>query len=742
MRGRLALLASAVGNVVGAYAASVDVFVGTAELGHLTPAAACPFGFVQAGPDTSERPDKFVSDWRHCAGYQHADPYVWRFSQTHLFGTGCLALGDVAVMPCVEGFDVVSVPARKVKDSERGEPGFYAVALDEGDVRIGCEVVARPHAAVYRFTWPSNSVARLLVDMDWGLGCVDDDKCFAKNVRSATCKITDLPSKDVSGGHRIWTWNDYEVHFAMSLSVPVRVVRTRREADGVRGVIRELDFGRLADGVLEVRIGLSSHSSEAAKRNLQSETSGRDFAELRRISAAEWSELLGRVELGEETPSDVRANFMSALYRAMIQPNDLGDVGEKPVYSTFSLWDTFRAAHPLYTLLTPERVPDFVTSLLDQCDRQGYLPIWSLGCGENHCMIGHHAVPVIVDACLKGLVPLEQVERAYRAVRQSLTVNHKPVNDGTWGLVKEDWDVLDRYGYYPFDKLSGWYEGRHVIGESVSRTVECAYDDACAARLATALGRTKDAAYFSRRAQNWRNVYDASVGFVRGKDSQGKWREPFNPFDIGLGPWLKNDFCEGNAYQYTWHVLHDPVGLVELLGGRRRAGERLDELFSARSASVDEASGDLNCTGCIGQYAHGNEPSHHIAYLYAYTDRPHRAADVIRQICMTQYFPRPNGLCGNDDCGQMAAWYVFSVLGFYPVDPCGGDYVIGAPQVPHAVVKFGAGRTLTVVARNLSSENRYVKSVTLDGKRIEGLVMRHADIVRGGTLEFEMGLAQ
>ena len=740
-KNRLSPLCTAVALLGGVAFADVDVFIGTAGVGHTTPAASVPFGFVQAGPDTSATADSFAGNWDHCAGYRHEDGFVWRFSQTHLFGTGCPSLGDIAVMPFVDGFDPVARAAEKLAETEGGAPGFYALSIREDGATIRCEVAALPHAAVYRFTFPQGRTARLLVDLDWGISPVGRGDCWGKYVFKSVFEPADVPVRGLRGGRKVWMWNGYETHFAMDFSSAATAMRTLRTGDGLRGEIRELTFGGLPGGVLEVRIGLSAGSAAAAARNLAAEASGKTFEAVRAEGAAAWKGLLGRIELSPDTPADVRANFESALYRTMVQPNDLGDVGGRPAYSTFSLWDTFRAAHPLYTVLVPERVPGMVESMLDQCDRQGYLPIWALGGDENHCQVGHHAVPVVVDAYLKGLLPSGQAERAYRAVRQSLTVNHKAINDGTWGLTKEDWDVLDRYGYYPYDKLTGVYRGDVVKGESVSRTLECAYDDACAARFAAALGKADDARFFGRRAGYWKNVYDASVGYVRGRDSKGNWREPFSPYAMGAGPWRDNDFCEGNSHQFTWHVMHDPAGLVELLGGKVRAGERLDELFSARATDHAVDGDDTNCTGCIGQYAHGNEPSHHVAYMYAYTDRPWRTADIVREVFDRLYRPAPDGLCGNDDCGQMAAWYVFSALGFYPLDPCGGEYVLGAPQVPMAQVKVGGEgerRTFRVFAKGLSKANKYVKSVTLNGKPVADRKIRHADIVKGGELVFEM----
>ena len=719
-------------------AVAANVFIGTDGKGNTTPAACVPFGMVQAGPDTSPSPDRFEPGKAHTGGYDYRDGWVWRFSQMHVSGTGCCAFGDFGVLPYADGFDGGHRPAKLVKESERAEPGFYSVSIDEDGSPIAVEIAALAKSAVYRFRYPAGRRAKLLFDLDWGLSGPDPDSCFGRKVYWSKCRFAS--PKAFFGGRKAKIWNDYTVHFACETSRPVLSRRQIRPADGLRGEIWELDFGPLEDGVLELRIGLSFGSEEKAAGNLAAGAKGMDIESVRRKSARDWEAVLSRVELDPATPRETAENFRSALYRLCLQPNDLADEDARPAYSTLSLWDTFRAAHPFYTILVPERVPGMVNSMLDQYDRQGYLPIWALGGGENHCMIGHHAVPVIVDACLKGFPGIDH-ERAFSAIKDSLTKNHDPVGDGTWGLMKEDWDILDKYGYYPFDRMRGSYRGRPVRGESVSRTLECAYDDACAARLARFLGKMDDEAFFSRRAGNWRNVYDPSTGFMRGRDSRGNWREPFSPWALGAGPWRDNDFCEGNSWQYTWHVMQDAEGLIGAMGGRDKFVARLESLFAARPLTeADGASYDVS--GLIGQYAHGNEPSHHVIYFFALAGRPDLTAKWVREVCETQYHPRPDGLTGNDDCGQMAAWYVFSALGFYPFDPCGGEYVLGAPQLPkvtlHCTPTSNSNTSFTVIAKNLSKENKYVKSVTLNGRSVVDWKIRHADIVKGGELVFEM----
>lgn len=730
MMGMLAAICATV-----AAGGSVDPLIGTSGLGHVTPAATVPFGLVQAGPDTSRNPDRFSPDWAHTCGYQHTDTNLWRFSLSHLSGTGCPSLGDIGLILYTGSFNPLTDPATLCKDTERAVPGYYAVTYREKRAHIEMETTASEHCAAFRFRIEGAKEPKLLLDLDWGIGAPGRGDCWGKYVKSSHCVF---PSPfAVRGGRRVFNWNDYEIHFAMTFSHPVMSRRKLRDGDGVRGEVWELSFAPPPDMPLEVRVGLSATSEERAAENLVAEMPRFDFEAYRRASAEKWSVALGRITLDSETDIETRKNFYAALYRAFFQPNNLGDVGGAPFYSTLSLWDTFRAAHPLYTLVAPERVDGFVNSLLRQCDEQGFLPIWALGGGENHCMIGHHAVPVIVDAYLKGFRGFD-AERAWRAVKQSLTVNHRSAGDGTWGLTKEDWDVLDRYGYYPWDAMCGTYGGMKVRGESVARTLECAYDDACAARFAAALGKDDEAAFFVHRSANWTNVFDRAIGFMRGRGKDGSWREPFDPLALGGGPWTDNDFCEGNSWQYTWHVMQDPRGLIDAFGGREKFVEKLTALFEHPPVEyVGRPTADV--TGLIGQYAHGNEPSHHVIYFFTLAGRPDLAAKYVRKVFETQYTASVDGLCGNDDCGQMAAWYVFSALGFYPFDPCGGTYVIGAPQVPGATLAMLGGRVLRIRAANFGKGNPVVRRVTLNGREVLDYKLKHADLLQGGELVFEMG---
>ncbi len=691
--GSLALCASAA-EAVG-HCAYVDPFIGTAGTGHTFPSACVPFGLIQAGPDTGN------GDWAHCSGYSYEDKSIYGFSQTHLNGTGCPDLGDVRILP----FSAESVPGSVPYDkaSERAKPGFYAVTL-AGGTKV--EASATERCAIYRISYPKGAKGRLLVDPRW---CITRRQPASDCIRSVD--VAPDGRTDVSGKVVVNNWVERTYAFKMEFSRPFL-----SEKDLV------FDFGASSGEPLVVKVALSALGGVSdAARNLAAEIPGWDLDRVAAAADAKWSQLLSRVAV--EGSDDQKRNFYTSLYHLFIQPNNIADAGHKPFYSTLSTWDTFRAAHPLYTILVPEKAAEFVDSMLEQGRRTGYLPIWTLWGRDNQCMIGTHSIPVIVDWFLKEnpVNPVNPVKRefwlsAYAQIKETLTKRHE-------GRYKERWDLLDRHGYYPYDVIRN---------ESVSRTLECAYDDWCAAQMAAKLGHEEDAEFFRRRSENWRNVFDPSLGLMRSKDSKGNWRDPFDPSAVGYGEGY--DFTEGNSYQYTWHVMQNPDGLVAAMGGREAFVKRLDGLFERPEVVKGEV---FDVTGLIGQYVHGNEPSHHVIYFYTLVGERDKAARRVRDVFDRFYLPKPDGLCGNDDCGQMSAWYVFSALGFYPFNPCGGTYVLGAPQIPKATVSLAGGKTLTVVARNLSVENKYVKSVTFNGRPLDKTI-EHADLMSGGELVFEM----
>ena len=681
----------------------VDPFIGTLGNAHCFPNACVPFGLVQAGPASG------TEEWKYTGGYQFDDEKLYGFVQDGISGTGVCDLGDLLIQPFRGDFDETS-DFRFAKSEEKAKAGYYTVTYAESGVKT--EVTATPHAALYRIT--AGKGLKLLVDQHWGT--VNKGRLEGHVLKSET----EFPDAYTMTGHNHNSmWVDRHWYFAMKFSRRVTgktllKPRTAKE----KGARYVLAFDPSVEGPLFVRLALSSTSREAALRNLEAELPTFDFAATRTDAWAKWNDFIGRFEVVDGTDEQKTA-FYTSLYHLGISPNDIADVGQPADYGTLSLWDTFRAAHPLYTLICPERVTGFLDSMMADYRLNGFLPIWTLWDKDNQCMIGTHSVPVMVDAFLKGF-PYDW-EKVYAAVKDTLRNRHP-------NRRKEGWDLVDAYGYYPIDKLKG---------EGVSRLLECAYDDWCAARMAEKLGgRGEDVKFFDRRAQNYRNVFDKSIGLVRGKDSQGRWREPFDPLLLGHGAWNDNDFTEGNSWQYTWHVMHDPEGLISLFGGKEPFVKQLNLLFNQEAKAFGHDKHDV--TGLIGQYAHGNEPSHHTIYFFQYAGRPDLTAKYVREVCDRFYLNKPDGLSGNDDCGQMSAWYVFSAMGFYPFNPCGGDYVLGAPQIPGVKLRLANGKTFTVKAKGLSRENKYVKAVRLGGKPLDGFVLKHADILAGGTLEFEM----
>jgi len=567
----------------------VDPFVGTDATGHTFPGACVPFGMVQASPDCG------TESWHYCSGYRYGDESICGFSQTHLNGTGGEELGDVLLLPFCGEAEGLGWKERIDKKTETATPGYYAVTLLDSNVRA--EVTATERVALYRFRYDGQGPARLLYDGQWGVVHEGRLEGYVKSFSFARDGDTGF-----SGMRETDSWNPRKVGFKVVFDRPCTVcTKLPKRKPGEKGERYVFDFDLKPGDVLSVKVALSRESADKAGKNLDAELPDWDFARVKSAARTAWNEILGRAVV--EGTEERKKNWYTALYHLYIQPNNVADVGQKPFYSTLSCWDTFRAAHPLYTILSPENVSPMVESMLEQGRITGYLPIWTLWGADNQCMIGTHSVPVIVDAYLKGF-PFDS-EKAYAQIKETLTQKHE-------GRLKENWDLYDKYGYYPFDLIKG---------ESVSRTMECAYDDWCAGVMAEKLGHKEDAAFFFKRADYWKNVFDPSLGMVRGKNTKGKWREPFDPFALGHGADLANDFTEGNAFQYSWHVMQDVPGLVAAMGGREKFCAKLDALFCQPPKT--EGMGCLvDITGLIGQYVHGNEPSHHVIYFYPQVGEP------------------------------------------------------------------------------------------------------------------------
>ncbi|MDR0184269.1 GH92 family glycosyl hydrolase [Lysobacter arvi] len=742
--GLVAAATPASGAGARAYA-SVDPFIGTGGEGHTFPGATVPFGMVQLSPDTQIKSRKEGYGW--AAGYRYDDHTIVGFSHTHFSGTGHSDLGDVLVMPIagdvkLERGDVAQpgsgYTSRFDHKDERAEPGYYAVTLQDYDIRA--ELTASPRVGVHRYTFPKGKPAHVLVDLRTSM--------YDYPGKVQWSRLRMRPDGTLTGFRETRGWAPgRQLYFAMRFSKPVsghqfhdteeNVVykgfpppgekdpRQRAQIEG-RQLVGALDFDSAAGDTMVVKVAISPVSEEGAIANLDAEVPGFDFDAVRADAKAQWTQALAALDV--EAPEPMRRSVYTALYHTLMGPSLFMDADGRyrgpdnavhqakgfTNYSTFSLWDTYRALHPLLTIVQPEqRTNDFVNSLLASRRHSPYgvLPVWSFHGLETWCMIGYHAVPVIADAYMKGI-------RGYDA-NEALDAMVASASYGPY-------DGMAQYmqlGYVPIDEE----------GEAASKTLEYAFDDWTISRMADAMGRREVASQFAKRAGNWKHAFDPSTGFMRARKRDGAFREPFDPTASGYG----TDYTEGNAWQYSWYVPQDVAGLAAAHGGDEKLLARLDAVFDAKvDPKIFEHMEDI--TGLIGWYAHGNEPSHHVAYLYAYAGQPWRTQARLGHIMQTQYAPRPDGLAGNDDLGQMSAWYVFTALGFYPVAPGSNEYVIGRPFLPRATLNLPNGKRFTVVAEGLDDAHPYIGNATLNGKPLERAFLGHEEIMAGGELRFTM----
>ena len=699
----------------------VDPFIGSGGHGHVFVGASVPFGAVQVGPAN------FHQGWDWCSGYHFSDDVLAGFSHLHLGGTGIADLGDILLMPYTGELATgpgsrkdpdAGYASRYRHDREQARPGFYAVDLLDHDVHV--ELTATERVGLHRYRFPADRRAHLAIDLQFENG----------GGRVVESRLRRVDETTVVGYRRSKGWaKDQRVFFALKSSKPFAEFRIFLGDRAVGGEsaegqgLRAIGTYEGSPGEVLVRVGISPVSEENALANLEKEAGTADFDAVAAAAKAAWNDQLGRIQI--EADDRTKRIFYTALYHTMIAPalfNDHngdyrgadGEIHRNPgfdTYTIFSLWDTYRAAHPLFTLTQPERVGQFIQTMLAIRDQQGKLPVWHLMGNETDTMVGYHAVPVVVDAYFKGLLDADP-ERAFEAIRNSAMQDER-------GL-----DAVKEVGYIPAE--------RH--GESVAMAMEYAIDDWCIAQMAKALGKQEDETYFSGRAKAYREYFDPTTKFMRGKLSDGTWREPFDPV---ASSHRLDDYCEGNGWQYLWLVPHDPEGLIDLLGGDEAFGEKLDQLFAVESVKSEGASADIS--GLIGQYAHGNEPGHHTTYLYAFVGQQWKTAKLVRQILTTLYSDQPDGLSGNEDCGQMSAWYVFSALGIYPVNPVAGVYVFGSPIVDKATIAVPGGKSFTIVAKNNSPVNLFIQSVELNGKPYGKSYITHPDIIAGGELTFVMG---
>jgi predicted alpha-1,2-mannosidase len=737
-------MAAQTSGVLDDHVAAVNPFIGTGEDGHTFPGATSPFGMVQLSPDTQIR--HFRQSYKWAAGYRFEDTTILGFSHTHFSGTGHSDLGDFLIQP-ISG-DVRLEPgeieepgsgyrSRFRHETEKAEPGYYAVTLDAYNVRA--ELTATPRVGVHRYAFPSHVPSHLLMDLRSSI------YNYPGKVLWASIRIRN--DGTVSGARETRGWAPgRQLYFAMRFSHPMTGHQFyNREPIAVeykgfqpptpsphdsqaiagRGPIAVFDFGDL-NTPLVVKVAISLTSEDNAIANLDAEVPGFDFDAVRSSVRHSWEQALSVVDIRADAAT--RTSLYTALYHSLMAPSLAMDVDGSyrgpdnqlhkaegfTFVSTFSLWDTYRAEQPLLTLLQPpSRTVDIVRSLLASRQESpfGILPVWQFQGVETWCMIGYHAVPEIADAYMKGIGGFDTNEALGAAVASATYAPY-----GHLGAYM-------KLGYVPVD----------LDGEAVSKTVEYAFDDWTIARMARAMGRLDVAEVFEKRAQNWRNVFDAKAGFARPRNSNGIFREPFDPARAGSD----SGFTEGNAWQYSWYQPHDERGLIQILGGDQQLVSKLDRMFDAKVDPKQYADVE-DIAGMIGQYIHGNEPSHHLAYLYNYAGQPWRTQERLKQIVESQYRPTPDGLVGNDDLGQMSAWLLFTSLGFYPVAPASNEYVIGRPFVEEATIHLPNGKLFRVVAENISEKNSYVSQVLLNGMPLNRNFIRHDEITGGGELHFVM----
>jgi predicted alpha-1,2-mannosidase len=693
----------------------VNPFIGTGGHGHTYPGASLPHGMVQLSPDTD------IDGWDWCSGYHYSDSSIIGFSHTHLSGTGCADYGDILFMP-TNGEIKLNHGAKANPDegyrsrfshkNEKASAGYYSVFLD--DYKIKVELTATERCGFQRYTSNEDKDINIIIDLVHGI----QDK-------TTDSEINIIDNNIVEGYRRSTGWaKDHTVYFHAEFSQPFQksniavdgnfTSKTEEQGEKLKAIL----YFNKTDKPILVKVGISHTSLNGAIENLKSEIPNWDFDSIKKSAEDKWEEALSLINV-ESKADSIKTIFYSALYHSLLNPNLESDVNgtyvgmdhkihntDHDVYTVFSLWDTFRAEHPLFTLINKDKDADMIKSLLQKYQESGLLPVWELASNETGTMIGYHSIPVIVDAYFKGIRNFD-VELAFEAMKKSAMQDNL-------GL-----EYYKEMGYIPAD----------LENESVSKTLEYAYDDWCIAMMAKDLGKTEDYNYFIDRAKFYTNVFDPTSSLMRAKKN-GKWYEPFDPFSVS------GNYTEANAWQYSFFVPQDISGLMNLMGGREKFISKLDELFTTNPQLTGRFQSDI--TGLIGQYAHGNEPSHHMAYLYNYASEPWKTQDRVHEILTTMYSTKIDGLSGNEDCGQMSAWYVLSSMGFYPVCPGDEKYIIGTPLFDHTAINTGTKEKFEIIAKNLSPENHYIKSANLNGNEYPFAYITQTLINNGGKLFLEM----
>ncbi|GIJ96836.1 hypothetical protein CAPN001_14050 [Capnocytophaga stomatis] len=712
----------------------VDPFIGTGGHGHTYPGATVPFGMLQVSPVNG------ISGWDWCSGYHHSDTLLIGFGHLSLSGTGIGDLNDILLMPANQKYNLsqlstgkkdqypkaalefrnqVPYKSRYSHQNEKAEPGYYQVFLE--DPKVNAELTADQYVGYHKYTFQKGDTQSVILNLGFAINWDSPTEMF---IEQSNRKLDGQNVGNIITGHRFSTgWaKNQKVFFAIEFSKPIKELQLQENQKQISS--GQFFFDNSTGEELVVRVAVSSVSEDNALANLDLYDK-RSFAEVRQKAHDTWQKHLSAIEI--ETPVDsLKTIFYTALYHTQVAPVTFSDRNGEfrqqndkiakadgfTAYSTLSLWDTFRAENPLITLLQPEKSQAIIQSMLAYYDVLDKLPIWTLYGNETECMTGYHSIPVIVEAYLKGVRGFD-AEKAYEAMKKTMMGDERGLK------------FYKQYGYIPHDKWD----------ESVTITLEYAYDDWCVAQMAKALGKTEDYDFFMKRSEAYKHLLDTETGFMRGKSVAGKWRTPFDPKHSNHRE--ATDYTEGNAWQHSWFVPHNPQGFIENFGGKEKFVQHLEKLFTESSEITgDNVSADI--TGLIGQYAHGNEPSHHIAYLFNKAGQPHRTQYWINEILKTQYNTTPNGYSGNEDCGQMSAWYVWSAMGLYPMNPASGEYEIGRPLFEKAKINLPNGKTFTIIAENVSAENMYIQSATLNGKPLDRTFITDEELKNGGELKLVM----
>ncbi len=703
----------------------VNPFIGTAGHGHTYPGATVPFGMLQVSPDNG------ISKWDWCSGYHYSDSITIGFSHLHLSGTGIGDLADIRLMPINKKVDIAvemksrdEVPYKSSysHNEESASAGYYSVVLK--DFNIKAELTSNLRTAFHRYTYAENDTQSVVIDLGFAINW---DK-------STETKISVVDETTISGYRHSTGWaKNQKVFFVAKFSKAIKKHELVNDGNymsngnSVEGkkTFAQLFFNSEDNNELIVKVAVSSVSEKNALENLSKEAI--DFESVKNEAAETWNQNLSKIEV-ESDNEDLKTTFYTALYHTQIAPVTFSDVNgafrkendsivtaeNYTAYSTLSLWDTFRAEHPLLTITAPDKVSDMINSMLAYYETNKILPVWTLYGNETNTMTGYHAIPVIVEAYIKGVKGFD-IEMVYEAMKATMMQDERGLNH------------YKKYGYIPHD----------LLDESVTITLEYAYNDWCVAQIAKELGKEEDYNYFLDRSRAYEHLFDSETGFMRGKNETGTaWKEPFDPKYSAHR--VHAEYTEGNAWQHSWFVLHDVENLIKMHGGEDNFTTKLEQLFT-ESSEITGENVSVDISGLIGQYAHGNEPSHHIAYMYNYANKPWKTQYWVREILKTQYNSTPEGLSGNEDCGQMSAWYVFSAMGLYPYSPASGEYQIGSPIFEKSTIKISENISFIIEAESTSNENIYIQSATLNGAIFNSTTLTHKELVEGGTLHFVMG---